>query len=161
MEFSEFIEGLTNRFVELGSLSSVPSHTGAATSSHNERHSTGSHESPLDRDPTRGDALGLVAQSVQSFLRHRQHQVESSQSGSATGSTGGRPVGGSGIGIGGFLSSSLLNGPAPRPSDQRERERERLSEDQNDLLSTFEKIESPLQVMKRAGLDLLTTGWGR
>jgi hypothetical protein len=160
LEVSEVLERLTSRFVELGSLSSAPSLSLSGTG----RSSIGSYESSLDRDrdrdrdgvdPNKGEALGLVAQSVQSFLRHRQHQVDSSRSGSA-GSTGGRPSGGAGIGIGGFLSSSLLNGSASRPTEQREKAFE-----ENDLLSAFEKIESPLQAMKRAGLDLITTGWGR
>jgi hypothetical protein len=164
LEVSEVLERLTSRFVEVGSLSSAPPLS--LSLSGTGRSSIGSYESSLDRDrdrdrdrdgvdPNRGEALGLVAQSVQSFLRHRQHQVDSSHSGSA-GSTGGRPSGGAGMGIGGFLSSSLLNGPASRPTEQREKTFE-----ENDLLSAFEKIESPLQAMKRAGLDLITTGWGR
>jgi hypothetical protein len=169
LEVTEVLERLTSRFVELGSLSSAPSLSLSDTG----RSSIGSYDRSLDRDidrqserdidgedPNRGEALGLVAQSVQSFLRHRRHQVESSHSGSA-GSTGGRPSGGGGIGKGGFLSSSLLNGTASRPSEQREKERENERFRENDLLSAFEKIESPLQAMKRAGLDLITTGWGR
>ena len=191
IDFNEYIERLTTRFVELGSLSALPSPAAASVRVHqNGSKYTSTHDNTTDRNRERdrerervdgpnrgqglgegqgqGEALGLVAQSVHSFLRHRQQQIEShshtqsnSLPGSAVGRPGARPGGGSGIGIGGFLSSSLLNG-APRPNEHRTGVGAGTgAEREDDLLSAFEKIESPLQAMKRAGLDLLTTGWGR
>ena len=111
------------------------------------------------------DSLGVIARAVLSFMRHRLHQVlnQSNQSSGARGTgTGGGAGAGAGVALGGFLTANL------KPSNQSTNNaplglfsNNYPDTEYDDVISACEYIESPLKVVKRAGLDLLSTGWGR
>ena len=159
LEMEDFINHLTGHFIELGGLSVLPPHLSpkrlhmSVSSSGSGSGSSAERVNGTGGAPYSGSKLGVVARSVRSFLHHRR---ESALKG--TGSRTGSGSGVVGLGLGSFLASPLLNSTSPELSSKNtDASRDRTE----DTLSAFELIESPLQVMKRAGLDLITSGWGR
>ena len=197
LELFDLIESLTNQFIELGSICTLPSHlsgsrnvsgsgsgsgsvsgvSGSSSSSSGGGSSSGNKQNDIptnklndsnkskdenkikDENKSKEEAMGIVARSVKSFLQNRKQQQDTTSgnntgSGSGSGNSGNNSSS-SGSGLG-FLTANLIPKGGEKGS---ERGSERGRED--DILSAFELIESPLKIMKRAGLDLLSTGWGR
>ena len=152
LEVQDFIEVLTGRFLELGTLSGLSNKVLNKNngSGHNlldekERNIAESNNNGIENT---GNVFGVVARSVASYLSRRQLQLQHSTSSSHT-----------------TLSNVALHtkfynfiGDNEKMQGKEVTGEKRGSDD---ILSAFEFIESPLQVMKRAGLDLLSTGWGR
>ena len=150
LEVQDFIEVLTGRFLELGTLSGLSkkllNKNIGNTNNLLENQNRNSSESNKNEIENTNHILGVVAQSVASFLnrRHRQQSNTSSQS---------------------SLSNVALHTKFYNLINDGEKMQEKEivgnSRGSVDILSAFEFIESPLQIMKRAGLDLISTGWGR
>lgn len=148
MEMADFIHRLTGHFIELGGLSVLPPHLLPQRL----HMSVSGKGSPEKRGG--GQELGVVARSVRSFLHHRARQSSRANKGTRTGSG----TGVVGLGLGSFLASPLLNSSSELTSqDSSSSDIDKT----DDIMSAFELVESPLQLMKRAGLDLISTGWGR
>lgn len=160
LEMEDFIKRLTGHFIELGGLSVLPPHLSpkrlhmSVSGNVNANGSSAEGVSGTGGAPPAALELGIVARSVRSFLHHRrQSALKGTRTGSGSGVVG--------LGLGSFLASPLLNSASPELSS---RSTDVISSDKDraeDTLSAFELIESPLQLMKRAGLDLLSSGWGR
>ena len=149
LEVQDFIDVLTGRFLELGTLSGLSkklldkniSNTNNVLEDPN-RNSSESNKNEIENT---NHVFGVVAQSVASFLnrRHRQESNIVSQS---------------------SLSNVTLHTKFYNLINDGEKMQEEMIGNRRgnvDILSAFEFIESPLQIMKRAGLDLISTGWGR
>ena len=188
LELFDLIESLTNQFIELGSICRLPSHlsgsrnvsgsgsgsgsvsgvSGSSSSSSGGGSSSGNKQNDIptnklndsnkskdenkikDENKSKEEAMGIVARSVKSFLQNRKQQQDTT-SGNNTGS-------GSSSGSGlGFLTANLI----PKGGEKGSERGSGKYGNEDDILSAFELIESPLKIMKRAGLDLLSTGWGR
>lgn len=159
LEMSDCISHLGGLFTELGSLSSLPPPLPPSAFPSPSR--------PLNNavavvgnsvDGVGGqESLGVIARSVLSFLRHRLHQLSNQNSGRGIGNGSGS---GTGVALGGFLTANLRPSPQsgtgigigicgnPGPEC-------------DDIISACEFIEPPLKVIKRVGMDILSTGWGR
>ena len=152
LEVQDFIEVLTGRFLELGTLSGLSNkvlnkNNGCRNNllDEKERNIAESNNNGIENT---GNVFGVVARSVASFLSRRQLQLQHSTSSSHT-----------------TLSNVALHTKFYNfiGDNEKVQGKEVTGEKRgnDDILSAFEFIESPLQVMKRAGLDLLSTGWGR
>lgn len=172
LEMSDFIGSLGGLFTELGSLpilsraiplssstdSPLPSPTfpvPSRTHSNTAMSMIGSTAEGVAGQ----DSLGVIARAVLSFMRHRLHQV-SNQNNQSIGARG--TGGGGGAALGGFLTANLKpstlstnNTPLGLSSSTGP------DTEYDDVISACEYIESPLKVVKRAGLDMLSSGWGR
>ena len=172
LEMSDFIGSLGGLFTELGSLpilsrtiplpssldSPLPSPTFPVPSRTHSNTAMGMIGSAAE-DVAGHDSLGVIARAVLSFMRHRLYQV-SNQNNQRSGARG--TGGGGGAALGGFLTANL------KPSTQSTNNAPLgfLSStgpgtEYDDVISACEYIESPLKVIKRAGLDMLSSGWGR
>jgi hypothetical protein len=159
LEMSDCISHLGGLFTELGSLSSLPPSIFPSPSRHlnNAVAVTGNSAEGVGGQ----ESLGVIARSVLSFLRHRLHQLSNQNSGRGTGNGSGTGAGsGTGVALGGFLTANL------RPSPQSGTGTGigiggNPGPECDDVISACEFIEPPLKVIKRVGMDILSTGWGR
>jgi hypothetical protein len=160
LEMSDCISHLGGLFTELGSLSSLPPPLPPSAFPTPSRHLNNALAVTGNSAEVVGgqESLGVIARSVLSFLRHRLHQL-SNQSNQNSGRGIGNGAGsGSGVALGGFLTANLRPSPQsgtgigvggnPGPEC-------------DDVISACEFIEPPLKVIKRVGMDILSTGWGR
>ena len=159
LEMSDCISHLGGLFTELGSLSSLPPPLPPSTFPSPSRHL--SNDVAVTGNSVDGvggqESLGVIARSVLSFLRHRLHQVSNQNSGRGIWNGAGA---GTGVALGGFLTANL------RPSPQSDTGigigiGGNPGPECDDVISACEYIEPPLKVIKRVGMDILSTGWGR
>ena len=175
LEMSDFISSLGGLFTELGSHpilsrtiplpsstdSPLPSPTFPVPSRTHSNTAMSMIGSSAESVPGQ-DSLGVIARAVSSFMRHRLHHLSNQSSGGRGTGTGGGAGTGAGVALGGFLTANL------KPSNQSTNNAPLGLSSSNypdteydDVISACEYIESPLKVVKRAGLDMLSTGWGR
>jgi hypothetical protein len=155
LEMSDCISHLGGLFTELGSLSSLPPPIPPSAYPSPSRHLNNAVDVTGNSVEGTGgqESLGVIARSVLSFLRHRLHQLSNQNSGRGAGNGSG-----TGVALGGFLTANLRPSPQsgtgigiggnPGPEC-------------DDVISACEFIEPPLKVIKRVGMDILSTGWGR
>lgn len=172
LEMSDCISHLGGLFTELGSLSSLPPPLPPSAFPSPSRHLNNAVAVTGNSVEGAGgqESLGVIARSVLSFLRHRLHQLSnqnSQNSGRGIGNGSGTGAG-SGVALGGFLTANLR--PSPQSGtgigigaggNAGQSVSVSAGPECDDVISACEFIEPPLKVIKRVGMDILSTGWGR
>lgn len=165
LEMSDCISHLGGLFTELGSLSSLPPPLPPSAFLTPSRHLNNAVAVIGNSVEGSGgqESLGVIARSVLSFLRHRLHQLSNQNSGWGIGNGSGTGAG-SGVALGGFLTANLR--PSPQSGtgiggNAGQSVSVSAGPECDDVISACELIEPPLKVIKRVGMDILSTGWGR